>query len=493
MRVLYTDDDPMLLDIASEFLRANGFEVEVANSAAEALEMLRRSHYDALVSDYQMPNIDGIELLRHLRSMADNIPFILFTGKGREELAIEALNSGADYYLQKGKEPKALFAELAHHVQRAVERRVAEDQLGESREKFRALVECIGDWRWEMDARGVYSYCSPQVFDVIGYYPSEMIGREISEFVSVQERSRDSPLIMNELRKKGKLQQFENVRVHRKGSLVYVESSVVPILDENDRTIGYRGVDRDVTKAREMERALADANHRLEILENVTWHDTMNQLSILTGNVELLKCDLRPEVKEKYLKRIEQAANSIRKHMDFTRDYQRTGRTRPIWLDVARSFNLAAAMLDTQDVKVECKVSDLEIKSDPMLVKAFFNMIDNSLRYGQKVTEIRLDAVRNEMAIDILYTDNGVGIPQRDKNLIFQKGFGNNTGLGMFLIKSILEITDIEIKETGTPGEGIRLEMYVPRDTFRYPGNPTSMTYSSEIATGERPRSSTKI
>ena len=153
MRILCVDDDPMVLDITKEFLSANGFDVELANSATEALEMLDNSPYDALVSDFQMPKFDGIELLKHLeRSSCNTIPFILFTGRGREELAIEALNSGADHYLQKGGEPRVQFAELAHLLQRAVERHVAEAQLGESREKFRALVECIGDWRWEMDS-----------------------------------------------------------------------------------------------------------------------------------------------------------------------------------------------------------------------------------------------------------------------------------------------------------------------------------------------------
>ncbi|MGD0816798.1 MAG: response regulator [Methanomassiliicoccales archaeon] len=122
MRILYADDDPMFLEITREFLSTNGVEVEVASSAAEALEMINKSHYDALVSDYQMPNIDGIQLLSQLRSMHNNIPFILFTGRGREDLAIEALNSGADHYLQKGGDTRVQFAELIHHVQKAVER-----------------------------------------------------------------------------------------------------------------------------------------------------------------------------------------------------------------------------------------------------------------------------------------------------------------------------------------------------------------------------------
>ena len=319
-----------------------------------------------------------------------------------------------------------------------------------------------------MSAEGTYTYCSPQVLDVIGYHPSEMIGRHLTDFIPLQQKTEVLQMAIEELDNDGSLHQFENARIHRDGSLRYLESSVVPVFDKQKRIVGYRGVDRDVTREKEMERALAEANHRLEILESVTWHDTMNQLSILNGNVNLLRNDSKPDTKDKYLNRIETAANSIRKHIDFIRDYQRTGKTLPVWLDVSSSFSLASSMLDMQDVRILCTVSELEIKSDPMIVKAFFNMMENSLRYGQKVTEVKLSAEPDGDGIILRYTDNGIGIPLEDKDRIFLKGFGNNTGLGMFLIKSIFKITNIEIRENGTPGEGIKLEMSVPKDSFRY-------------------------
>lgn len=262
MKILYVEDDPLLLDITKEFLCSYGITVDVASSALEALDKIAATRYDALVSDYQMPNFDGIQLLKHLRGIPNNIPFILFTGKGREEIAIEALNSGADYYIQKGGEPMAQFAELTHHITRAVDRWEAEAKLGESIEKFRALVEVIGDWRWEMSAAGTYTYCSPQVLDVIGYHPSEMIGKCVTDFIPLQQTTEVIQMAIEELGNDGSLQQFENVRKHRDGSLRFVESSVVPVFDKQKRIVGYRGVDRDVTREKEMECALAEANHR---------------------------------------------------------------------------------------------------------------------------------------------------------------------------------------------------------------------------------------
>jgi PAS domain S-box-containing protein len=119
--VLYVDDEPMLLELAKIFLEQTGdFRVDTLISAPAALDILDRTSYDCIISDYQMPVMDGIVFLKTVRSRGNALPFIIFTGKGREEVVIEALNSGADFYLQKGGDPKAQFAELAHKIRQAI-------------------------------------------------------------------------------------------------------------------------------------------------------------------------------------------------------------------------------------------------------------------------------------------------------------------------------------------------------------------------------------
>jgi CheY-like chemotaxis protein len=111
IRVLYVDDESALLDLCQIFLERSGdFTVTTATSAPEAIRILELKRFDAIVSDYQMPEMNGIEFLKVVRARGDKTPFIIFTGKGREEVVIEALNSGADFYLQKGGEPKSQFA-----------------------------------------------------------------------------------------------------------------------------------------------------------------------------------------------------------------------------------------------------------------------------------------------------------------------------------------------------------------------------------------------
>ena len=108
-----------------------------------------------------------------------------------------------------------------------------------------------------------------------------------------------------------------------------------------------------------------------------------------------------------------------------------------------------------------------EIFADQMLVKVMYNLVENSIRHGGGVTEIRISYVDEQSLLRIIYEDNGSGISADEKEKVFKRGYGKNTGLGLFLIREILSITDITIKETGTPGKGVRFEMTVPEKYFR--------------------------
>ena len=109
--VLIVDDEPDLLELTKIYLEKTGeFAVDIAESAREALEKMQTSTYAAVVSDYEMPEMNGIEFLKTVRGSGSDMPFIIFTGKGREDVVIEAINNGADFYLQKGGNPKAQFA-----------------------------------------------------------------------------------------------------------------------------------------------------------------------------------------------------------------------------------------------------------------------------------------------------------------------------------------------------------------------------------------------
>ncbi|MEI6796654.1 MAG: PAS domain S-box protein, partial [Methanomassiliicoccales archaeon] len=177
IRILYADDEPMMLDLTKEFLEMDpGLSVEIVASAAEAIGTLQRQTYDVVISDYQMPGMDGLEFLRWLRSSGNNVPFILFTGKGREDVVVKALDDGADYYVQKGTDTKAQFAELRHKVRLVNERRTATKAFKESEERHRSLFETMNQGVIYLDDRGKVLAANPAALAFLGAKPEELEG-----------------------------------------------------------------------------------------------------------------------------------------------------------------------------------------------------------------------------------------------------------------------------------------------------------------------------
>jgi len=138
--VIYVDDEIELLNLGKIFLEMKGnFKVDTVPSAQEALKKIKKNSYDVVISDYSMPKMNGIEFLTVLRKDYPKLPFIIFTGKGREDVVIEAFEKGADFYLQKGGAPKPQFAELAHKIEMVVERK-RKDAILQQNELF---LECV--------------------------------------------------------------------------------------------------------------------------------------------------------------------------------------------------------------------------------------------------------------------------------------------------------------------------------------------------------------
>jgi PAS domain S-box-containing protein len=139
--VLYVDDEPDILDIGKRFLENEGdIAIETSESAITALKKLKYEMYDAVVSDYEMPYMDGISFLKTVKKEY-NIPFILLTGKGREEVVIEGINNGLDFYFEKEGDPKKIFMDLSFQLKTLIQRKKREDQIRESEEIYRGIFD----------------------------------------------------------------------------------------------------------------------------------------------------------------------------------------------------------------------------------------------------------------------------------------------------------------------------------------------------------------
>ena len=133
------------------------------------------------------------------------------------------------------------------------------------------------------------------------------------------------------------------------------------------------------------------------------------------------------------------------------------------------AFDEASMIFKEASIQISNELpKGLHVYSDTAIMKVFYNLIDNSVRHGSKLTLIQICALESEESMKIIYRDDGSGISKEFKTKIFDKGFGRNTGLGMFLVKELLSMTNIAIIENGIPGEGVRFELEIPIGRYRY-------------------------
>ncbi|MDD1694486.1 MAG: PAS domain S-box protein [Methanoregula sp.] len=834
--VLYVDDDPALLDIGRIYLNKSGhFYVDTAASAAEAIEKIREHTYDAIISDYQMSEIDGIQFLRYIRQHFKDLPFILFTGRGREEVVIEALNSGADFYLQKGGEPKSQFAELDYKIRTAIDRRRVQDELKDSKKQLSDLINFLPDATYAIDLKGRIIVWNRMMEELTGVSPASVIGsRDLPSALPVSEENRpaladciirpeaepekDYPnlrrsgdrliaetyhppyherngayfwltaspiydaagkivgaiesvrditqrketeeklkhahdelnaayeqltateeelrqnydelsknqqeLIRSEERYRnvvedqteficrfspdgkltfvndaycryfslnredcigkphtvvlppediprmkeqlsqlspsnpvtaidhriiirsgemrwhhwsdraifdntGKLIEYQSVgmdttrqknaeeklkqtyedlnaayeqltateeelrqnydelgksqselhsayeqltateeelrqnydelsknqqdlirseeryrnvvedqteficRFSPDGKLTFVNdaycryfslnredcigkphSVVLPpediprmknqlsqlspanpvavidhriimpsgelrwhhwsdraIFDNTGKLIEYQSVGRDITDSKYTEQALNESNKKLNLLSNITRHDILNQLTVLQGSLGLLELEIANPDQRRLISKAIQSSEVIRGQISFTQQYQDIGVQNPRWQNLHAAFTTVCMDDGYTNVSLDQHLVAWEVYADPLLRTVFLNLFENAVMHGGKVTRITVSGVKTPEGLVIAVEDDGDGIAPVDKERIFRKGVGKHTGLGLFLVKEVLGITGISIRETGESGKGARFEIHVPKGMYRKTGH----------------------
>jgi PAS domain S-box-containing protein len=225
----------------------------------------------------------------------------------------------------------------------------------------------------------------------------------------------------------------------------------------------------DISEQKRSEEALAQVNQKLNLLSSITRHDVINQLLILKGFLSLLKKKTKDPVLLDYIERSEKASRNIDHQISFTRDYQDMGVKAPSWQNVKKSILNAKGALPMGNVTIEIDRPDLEVLADPLFEKVFYNLIDNSLKYGgENLQAIRVGTLDEGDGLTIIYEDNGGGIAENDRPHLFERGFGKHSGFGLFLSREILSITGITIRENGTSDNGARFIIRVPSGMFRF-------------------------
>lgn len=243
--------------------------------------------------------------------------------------------------------------------------------------------------------------------------------------------------------------------------------TAAPIQDDEGMMIGAIETLEDITEQKRASDALMQANNKLNLLSSITRHDVLNQLTALSGYLELSRGSSDVSKVQTYLLRAQEIASTIERQVTFTRDYQTIGINNPEWKRVSLLITEVAASLDTSTIQIRIDTGNLEIYADPLLYKVFYNLIENSMRHGITTKTISFSYEKQEGDLVLICTDDGEGIGAHEKELIFERGYGKNTGFGLFLIRQVLAITGIDVIENGEPGSGARFEMHIPKGVYR--------------------------
>lgn len=186
MKVLLVDDESDFLEQAKRFLKKENKQLEITTttSAEEALEILQKDKHDIVVSDYKMPEMDGLEFLETLRERDENIPFIVLTGKGREEVAMDALNLGADRYLQKGEDTESLYRILSLAIIQEIQRKKATEKIRESEKKYKTIFESTGTGMVILEEDMTISLVNNKFEEITEYAQEEVEGKKWTQFIA---------------------------------------------------------------------------------------------------------------------------------------------------------------------------------------------------------------------------------------------------------------------------------------------------------------------
>ena len=267
IRVLHVDDDSGILKITKQCLEMKGpIQVDTAISVEEALVRLEKDRYDVVVSDYKMPERDGLDFLKALRTKKNSIPFIMFTGKGREEVAVKALNLGANQCLNKVGEAETVYVELAHSIIELAKTRRAEEKLCESEEKFRDLFEKANDGLVFVDLSGRIVDLNQKAAEIAEKRREDIVGKSFHDLGLVS--LNDVPVLVEKLSQQatGKpIEMFEFEIERQNGKKKSIEISV-SVIQKNDVPTGSLAIVRDITKRKEIERALQENEERYRSL-----------------------------------------------------------------------------------------------------------------------------------------------------------------------------------------------------------------------------------
>jgi len=349
----------------------------------------------------------------------------------------------------------------------------SEERLRREKDRLGQYLEIAGALFVVLDRDGRVALINRRASEVLGCPADAAVGEPWAEqFVPPAEQERCREIFLGLMQDEtGENEYVRTSVLTRDGGERIIAWHNTVLRDDDGVVRGTLSSGEDITERQHAEEALGRATAKLHLLSGITRHDILNQLTVARAYIDFAAEDVEDPAVRDYLGRARSAVEEIHRQIEFTRDYQNMGAAAPIWQRPADLIRESVAELGLpQDVRVRIGLGELEIYADPMVKKVFFNLIDNAVRHGGRVSEIRFSCVKSGQDLTIVCEDDGTGIPDGEKEAIFRETYKRRYSHGLFLVSEILGITGMTIRETGVFGEGARFEVRVPNEAYRFEG-----------------------
>ena len=339
--------------------------------------------------------------------------------------------------------------------------------LQESEARYRELVDLLPEVVFEADPDGRLRYLNSRAPRVLGWTLEDVAsGVSLINGLDPDERERVLEAI-RQICASGERGEVEFVTARKDGSPLPVLMAATPVTASGS-CLGVRGILVDMTEQRRSTDAQKEALRRMGLLNSITRHDILNQLTVLLGSLDLAREEESGACQEG-LDRAGRAVSLIQGLVAFIGDYQEIGAHASGWQPLGLIVERVGQMLASPGVLVIPPPDRVEVYADSLFEKVIFNLVENAVRHGERVTRVEFSVRQGLNGLVIVCEDNGIGVPAEEKEAVFAKGHGRNTGLGLFLSREILAITGMTIVENGRPGAGARFEIAVPEGHVRFP------------------------
>jgi PAS domain S-box-containing protein len=362
-------------------------------------------------------------------------------------------------YKRKGR---VIGIEVIHR--NITERKKAEQTILESQKKFERLFMDNPEPAVHLDRNFHVMDINPRFTALFRYSLEEVKGKHINDVAVPKEKMEEAETL--DKKAANGIVYFDTVRKRKDGTLIPVSISAAPLI-VNNQLLGHVAVYKDISELKKAEHELATMNEKLQVVGGLTRHDVRNKLSVITGNIYLNKKRMadHPDVLGSY-KDMESACEQIVRIFDFAKDYEMLGVEELAYVDMEDAVQKAVSLFsDLKGVKVLNECYGLTVLADSLLRSLFYNLIDNSLKYAQKLSRIRIYYEKKDDELKLNYEDDGVGIAWDAKPKIFDEGYttGKGSGYGLYLVKRMMEVYGWAIQETGTPGKGAQFTIAIPK------------------------------